>query len=93
MTLHSYNPDAWVLYTQVIDQLKVNIFIKAGIMCFFFLLYSTTVDTQMLLVIFIALFYYVILQFGATFADQNRTYHYLCFLQEIVCDFVSERLV
>ncbi|XP_052059400.1 serine/threonine-protein kinase SMG1-like isoform X1 [Mytilus californianus] len=33
----------------------------------------------------------IVSQFGTTFADQNRTYHYLCFLQEVVCDFTSER--
>ncbi|KAJ8319497.1 hypothetical protein KUTeg_004588 [Tegillarca granosa] len=33
----------------------------------------------------------IISQFGTSFADQNRTSHYLCWLQELVCDFTTDR--
>ncbi|OWF37806.1 serine/threonine-protein kinase SMG1-like [Mizuhopecten yessoensis] len=33
----------------------------------------------------------IVSQFGTTFSEQNRTCHYLCWLQELKCDFASER--
>jgi hypothetical protein len=33
--LHDYKSGAWVLYQQVIDQSKADIFIKPGIITFF----------------------------------------------------------
>ncbi|XP_048758488.2 serine/threonine-protein kinase SMG1-like [Ostrea edulis] len=33
----------------------------------------------------------IISQFGTSFADQNRTGYYLMWLQEVLCDFTSER--